>query len=433
MSLSIHGEAARLGGRFAAKGLGLAAQFGTLVLVTQALGADGFAGYALLLSVASIAAQLADFGLGRSLFRPAHRGVPFALLATRSLGFRLTTAALLLPAVLACGRHAALPLVPLALAFAGTLLFHLAILNRQQQLLRGRIAAAMLSEATPAILYWAGLLLWWALAGGLGLAPALWLYLLANAAGLALSIVAADGAEAWRAALRAVLRRRPGRMLAESLLLARRAGPVGIELFVSVASFNLPVLLAATLGDGGADAQVALYQRVLGLEVAILSVTVAARLKRYYDDGLVRRVDLRPALGSGALVFAINAGGLLLLAVLPGVGSVTLLTLAAGLRDQLWLLASVTGLIAVYVHCSMAALGGDWLWQRCASGGCGLATTIVAATLLARAGMAGLPMVLAASLAGQVVALALLLAALARGGARLQLPGVATPLRAGAH
>lgn len=95
--------------RFAAKGLGMGAQLVTLVLITQALGTGGFGRYALLLSIGSIAAQLADFGTGRCQFRRAHRGSPVALLAMGSLAFRLVASLLLLPPLLLYTAHAGLP------------------------------------------------------------------------------------------------------------------------------------------------------------------------------------------------------------------------------------------------------------------------------------------------------------------------------------
>lgn len=414
--------------RFAAKGLGLAAQLATLVLVTQALGAPGFGIYTLLLSVGGIAGQLADFGVGRYQFRLAHRGVPLPRLAMAGLAFRLAATLLLLPPVLIYAQATALPLTPAALAFASNILFQLATLNRSQLLLHDRVAPAILIESLPAIHYCGLLLGWMVLAGSLAVGPALWLFLLANIVGFVVSTVAAGTAAGWIAGARALRHRRPGRSLAETTTLARRASPIGIELFLSVAAFNLPVLLAAHFGGGEAIAQVALYQRVLGLEVALLSVAVAARLKTYYDEASTRRLDLRPGWSAAILVFALNAGGLLLLAPLArwsGTEDTTIVMLAQALRPQCWLLASVTALIAVYVHCSIAALGGNWLWQRCRSGATGILTTVAMAALLAAVGVAGLNMVLLASLAGQLAAIGVLLAGVARAGARIRLPGLA--------
>lgn len=420
------GRAAGAVASFAIKALGLAAQAATLVLITQALGVQGFGSYSLVLSIASITAQAADFGIGRYLFRLAHRGRATRVLVCWSLGFRLATAALLLPLLLVHGWRAEVSTAALLLGFAANLLFQLAYLNRHLLLLEERVAAAILVETSPALFFCVGVALSLAGAVRMEVDGALLLYLLATFGGFLLSIAAARTGASWAKGPAMLARARVRRVAAGLTSLLRRSSLVGIETFVATATFNAPILIVASLGNGTATPQVALYQRILGLEVALLSVTVTTRLKRYYDSGSRRTLDLRPALASGVLVFALNAAGLLLLAavaaMLPQIGELTLVQLALSLRPQLVPLAAVTACVAAYSHCSIAALGGDWLWQRCLSGGIALCVTAVGAAILTRAGSAPLAAVLHASLLGQALGIAVLVATVARRGAHIHLP-----------
>jgi O-antigen/teichoic acid export membrane protein len=420
------GRAAHAAGGFAAKGLGLAAQLLTLVLITQALGAQEFGRYSLLLSIASIAAQLADFGLGRYQFRRAHRGSPVATLVMWSIAFRLTATVLLLPLLLFYAARSGLPVPAILLAFAANILFQLANLNRCLLLLRHRVAGAILVESAPALIFCAGVALCVAVRLPIGVDAALLLYLIATLMGFALSVAGAGTAKSWLRGVVMLLRGSGRRTLAGVAVLARRSSLVGIDIFLAAATFNAPILIVSALGGDTATPQVALYQRILGLEVALLSVTVTARLKRYYDDGGRGVLDLSPALAAGAIVFALNLLGLGLLgpvaALLPDVHGFTLAGLVLSLRPHSLLIASVTACVAGYLHCSMAALGGDRLWQRCLSAGAGLATTVGMAALLYQAEVEPVRAVLLASLLGQIVAIAALLAGVARDGVRIRLP-----------
>jgi hypothetical protein len=419
-------RAASAVGSFAVKALGLGAQLTTLVLITQTLGASGFGRYSLLLSVASVAAQLADFGLGRYQFRLAHRGRPVRMLVLWSLGFRFTATLLLLPPLLLYASRVGLPLFALALAFAANILFQLANLNRCLLLLRDRVTGAILVESAPALFFCGAVALCFAMSVPLDVTGALLLYLVAMLAGFALSIAGTGTARSWARGAAMLLRAPIARTLAGVGILARRSSLVGIDIFLAAATFNAPLLIVATLTDGSATPQVALYQRILGLEVAVLSVTITARIKGYYDDGSRSTLNLSPALASAAVVFALNVVGLLLLgplaALLPGERETTLIELALSLRPHLLLLAGVTACVAAYLHCSMAALGGDWLWQRCLSGGAGLVVMVGAAAMLADAGVEPLRAVLQASLLGQAVATALLVGGVAQQGGRIRLP-----------
>lgn len=417
--------------RFAAKGLGMGAQLVTLVLITQALGADGFGRYALLLSIASIAAQLADFGTGRCQFRRAHRGSPVTMLAMGSLAFRLVTSLLLLPPLLFYAAHIGLPTGALALGFAANLLFQFANLNRHLLLLDGRVTAAILVESAPALLFCVAIAL--CLTGGmpLGVTGALLLYLLATAASFAASMAASGTAAGWARAATLLLRTRWRRTLSGVAALARRATPIGLDIFLAAATLQAPILIASVVGDGAAMPQVALVQRILGLEVAVLSVSITARLKAYHDRGASGMLDLRPALASAMLVFGCNMAGLFLLAPLATLVSAdfTLVALALALQPHLLLIAAVAGCTTAYLHGSMAALGGNWLWQRCLSGSIGLAVTIASAVLLSVNGAKPLSAVLLAALLGQGAAFGVLVAAVSRHGGRLRLPQLRMPLR----
>ncbi|MBB3911076.1 hypothetical protein [Sphingomonas desiccabilis] len=419
------GRAAAAIAQFATKGSGLVAQLLTLALLTQALGAQGFGSYSLVLSTAGVAAQAADFGLGRYQFRLAHRGRPIPVLVLWSLGFRTGTTALLLPLLLLHGWRTEVPAAALALGFAANILFQLAGLNRHLLLLRERVTAAILLEAAPALFFCMAVALSLTAGTQLDVARALLLYLLATFGGLGLSIAAAGTAKSWARGAAMLLRARVRWVAAGVTLLARRSSLVGIEMLVAAATFNAPILIVASLGHT-ATPQVALYQRILGLEVALLSVTVTARFKRYYDSGSRRTLDLRPALVSGALVFALNAVALLLLgpaaAMLPQIGHLTLVQLALALRPQLIPIAAVTACVAAYSHCSIAALGGDWLWQRCLGGGIALGATVLGAAALSRAGLPPLAAVLQASLLGQALGIAVLVVTVARHGAHIHLP-----------
>jgi hypothetical protein len=419
---------------FAVKGLSLGAQLVTLVLVAQALGSQGFGSYSLVLSVVSIAAQLVDFGLGRYQFRRAHRGRPVAMLAMWSLGFRTAATLLVLPPVLFYAIWADMPLAALALGFGANILFQLANLNRHLLLLRDRIAAAILVESGPALLLCAAVALCFALRAPLSVTGALLLYLLATLAGFALSVAGTGTAQSWARGATMLLRGPVSRTLAGIVLLARRSSLIGIDIFVAAASFNAPILIVAATGGEAATPQVALYQRLLGLEVALLSVTVTARLKAYHDSGSGRTLDVRPALASGALVFAVNGAGLLVLGTItqlvPGMQGITLVELALSLRPHLLLLAAVTASVAAYLQCSMAALGGNWLWERCVSGCVGLAATVAAAALLSAGGVEPFTAVLQASLLGQTLAIAVLITGVTRRGAHVLLPRLLLPARA---
>jgi hypothetical protein len=423
----------RLASGLAVKALGLGAQLVTLVLIAQALGAQGFGSYSVVLSVISIAAQLVDFGLGRYQFRLAHRGRPVAMLAMWSLAFRGAATLVVLPPVLFYAFWADMPLVALALGFAANILFQLANLNRHLLLLSDRIAAAILVESGPPLLFCTALALCFARGTPLSVTDALLLYFIGTLAGFVLSVAGAGTARSWMRGATMLLRGPVSRTLAGIALLARRSSLIGIDIFVAAATFNAPTLIVTAIGGEAATPQVALYQRLLGLEVALLSVTVTARLKAYHDSGSGRTLDVRPALASGAFVFALNAAGLLvvepLTRLMPGLQGITLVELALSLRPHLLLLAAVTASVAAYLHCSMAALGGNWLWERCVSGCAGLAATITAAALLTARGAEPFTAVLQASLLGQTLAIAVLVTGVVRQGANILLPRVPLPVR----
>jgi hypothetical protein len=424
---------ARAALRFAAKGLGLAAQLATLALVTEALGARGFGRYSLVLAIAAVAAQLADFGTGRYQFRRAHRGSPAPVLAMWSLAFRLLGTGLLLPPLLFYAWRAGLPGPALAFGFVANILFQFANLNRHLLLLNGRVGAAILVESAPALFFCAGIAACLAASLALDVNGVLLLFLAAMAAGFACSAASSDTAGAWVRAVGMLWRAPVHRILAGVRILARRSSLIGVEIFLAAASFNAPILIVAGLDGGAATPQVALYQRILGLEVALLSVTVTARLKAYHDRGNLGVLDGRPALASAALVFAANAAGLLLLVplvqLLPGSRGITLVGLALSLRPQLLLIAAVAACTAANLHCSMAALGGNWLWPRCLSVGAGLFTTAAVAVLLAAGGAEPFAAVLQASLVGQLTALTVLIASVTRQGGRIHLALPAHPWR----
>jgi hypothetical protein len=424
----------RLASGLAVKALGLGAQLVTLVLIAQALGAQGFGSYSVVLSVISIAAQLVDFGLGRYQFRLAHRGRPVATLAMWSLAFRGAATLVVLPPVLFYAFWADMPLVALALGFAANILFQLANLNRHLLLLSDRIVAAILVESGPPLLFCTAVALCFALGTPLSVTGALLLYFIGTLAGFVLSVAGTGTARSWMRGATMLLRGPVFRTLTGVALLARRSSLIGIDIFVAAATFNAPILIVTAIGGEAATPQVALYQRLLGLEVALLSVTVTARLKAYHDSGSGRTLDVRPALASGALVFVVNAAGLLILGPLaglvPGMHGITLVELALSLRPHLLLLAAAAASVAAYLHCSMAALGGNWLADRCVSGCVGLAATIAAAALLTAAGMEPFTAVLQASLLGQTLAVAVLVTGVARHGAQILLPRLPLPARA---
>ncbi|MCC2975521.1 hypothetical protein LK533_02385 [Sphingomonas sp. PL-96] len=417
---------AEAAGRFAAKGLGLAAQLATLALVAEALGARDFGRYSLVLAIAAVVAQLADFGTGRFQFRRAHRGSPAAMLAMWSLAFRLLGAGLLLPLLLFYAWRTGLPGPALAFGFVANILFQFANLNRHLLLLDERVGAAILVESAPALFFCAGIAACLAASVALDVNGVLLLFLSAMAAGFACSAASSGTAGAWVRGVAMLWRTPARRVLAGVGILARRSSLIGVEIFLAAASFNAPILIVAALDGGAATPQVALYQRILGLEVALLSVTVTARLKAYHDCGKLGVLDGRPALASAVLVFAANAAGLLLLAplvqLLPESRDITLIGIALSLRPHLLLVAAVAACTAANLHCSMSALGGNWLWPRCLSVGAGLlATTAVAASLVAK-GAEPFAAVLQGSLIGQLTALTVLIAGVTREGGRIHLP-----------
>lgn len=422
----MRGAPAQAAGRFAAKGLGLAAQLATLALITEALGARDFGLYSLVLAIAAVAAQFADFGTGRYQFRRAHRGSPPAMLAMWSLAFRLLATGLLLPPLLFYAWRAGLPGPGLAFGLVANILFQFANLNRHLLLLEERVGAAILVESAPALFFCAGIAACLAASIALDVNGVLLLFLAAMAAGFACSAASSGTTSAWGRAV-AVLWRTPARrILAGVRILARRSSLIGIEVFLAAASFNAPILIVAALDAGTATPQVALYQRILGLEVALLSVTVTGRLKAYHDRGNFGVLDGRPALASAVLVFTANAAGLLLLTplmrLLPESRGITLIGLALSLRPHLLLIAAVAACTAANLHCSMSALGGNWLWPRCLSVGAGLLTTGAVTVLLATGGTGPFAAVLQASLIGQLTALTVLIAGVTRQGGRIHLP-----------
>ena len=412
--------------RFSARGTGLVAQLLALGLVAQMLGPEPFGLYVLVFSTSSIAGQLIDFGFTRYLFRLAHRGMPMKTMVRWNLVFRCVVAATLVVPITAIALAIELPTLAFLLGLTSNIIYQITFLNRYALLLRDRVAVSLFIESLPPIIFFALLGTSFPANIRLDLKTIMICYLVATMTAFFISIAFAGTLTAWLEGMRSVFRHPPRRILRGAHILAVRSSGIGLEMVLSVTLLNAPIIIASHLGieDGG---ELATFQRVLGLAVVLIAVSVTSNLKQYYSLAGVNIFVLSPALLSGLVAGTLTWLGLrtlsLISALYPPLLHATILELMVRLSDHVIVAAAALTLLSIYLHISQAALGGDRHLARCLSTGCGLLTLVLAAFALNRLSMPAFETVFGAFALAELIAIICLLSLIAKGGGRLQIVG----------
>jgi len=408
-------------GRFSIKGLGLVAQLGSLALVVEILGTDEFAIYAATLSVAAIVAQIIDAGFSRYSFRLIQQGRSYAPVIRWSIISKLVGLCLVLPFGIFTVVFLDLPMGLFLLALAGNLFLQLMSFSRYVLLVRRQVARCILLEVSAPILYFLSILpiLVLLISGVVSRSDSflflvVWLYFLSFFLSFCFWTYSIGVIPAWKRGLHlGRINRLP--LLAKGLVAVwKRSFWVGIEQMLSTGWYNLPVLLVQIFGGAAAVAAVALFQRLLNLIGAILSVTISSNLLEYYESGGAKVFRSRVAFVTGALTFSAT---LVCVSSYSGLAayfhqlapSATLFETLDQLAEWPIRLALATALFASFLQLSFVALGGDLRLQRCVAVGVGIFVLVAGVLAESSSGLSPVAVTLNSLIISQAAACVILL------------------------
>jgi len=413
----------RHAGRYSLKVLGLMAQLGSLALVVEILGTDEFAIYAATLSVAAIVAQIMDAGFSRYSFRMIQRGRSYASVVRWTLISKLVGLCFILPFGISAVVFFNLPTGLFLLALVGNIFLQLNSFNRYVLLVRKQVARCIFLEVSAPILYFLFILpiLVLLIFGLVSRSQSLlflvvWLYFFSFFFSFCFWTYSIGALHAWQRGLR-LGRVNRSSLLAKGLVAVwRRSFWVGIEQIFSSFWYNLPVLLAQMLGGAAAVAAVALFQRVLNLVGALLSVTISSNLLEYYESGGDKVFKSKLAFVIGALTFAST-----LICVFSYSGlaiyfhqlspSATLFVTLDLLAEWPMRLALATALFSAFLQLSFVALGGDLRLERCVAVGVGILMLVACVFVESSFDLSLIAVILNSLIVSQIVACAILLGA----------------------
>ncbi|TPG38255.1 hypothetical protein EAH79_16395 [Sphingomonas koreensis] len=310
---------------------------------------------------------------------------------TRMLSIRLTLSPIVLGVGFLAGRQLELPFFTIILALVATTLTQLSSIYRYVLIARGAVAKSVLADVSAPLVNF-GLLA--AVAAyeshnrgfSLSIGEALALY------GLACGLTFVGWGSrlgclpAWSQAVRSLLSGISKQAFAAQSRTIRRSIPVGLEQFTTSFWYNLPVILASVISPESRPVA-ALFQRLMNLIIAVLSVIVAADLRHFYSKNLKLRQELRTSLIQGAASFCIVFSAMYLCSwflsytTLSWVIKSQLARILPQLMQYKAIISLSFGFLLIYVRISFVALGVDQRVIRVIASVIGIAIIVVAAFL----------------------------------------------------
>ncbi|GAA4779314.1 hypothetical protein GCM10023219_28970 [Stakelama sediminis] len=392
------------------------------MIVIKILGEYQFGRYALILSAATIFAQIVDFGQSRYLFKQAHKGMGVGRLAFWSILSRLLSLAVLILPASIYAYAAGISVLAFIAGALSIIISQLITINRYKLIMDGKILVSIFLDSLQGIIFFLLILSTYESNFAVSVGAVFLMMLISFLVSFLASVIISSSGPAWIKALKAVARTSIRRSKKGVAFIALNSIYVGIEMFLTVSRFSLPVILAEFLGFKAEVAAVGLFQRIIGLEISLISVTVTAKIKDYYRDGVQGIINLAPAAISALVTGAGAYLGLVLFGPVTswlGLNSAsTLLSLLDSLAGLPCRIAVATAAVAFYIHLSMAVLGADKRKVRCISAGVGVALMVVLASTLPSDPYDRLSIIIDAFAIGQFASIACLMWLAVRCGIR---------------